>query len=88
MNGSNKYEIVLNGVNDVRNLVYSASSCHVVGKITGINTEANINSILGLFRLDLSRPHTVEVESKEQSNIERFVDTLKSKNIQITPVTA
>lgn len=88
MRDSNKYEIVLNNVNDVRNLVYSASSCRVNGKITGINTEANINSILGLFRLDLTRPHIVELHSKETSDIESFVSTLKSKNIKITPVTA
>jgi hypothetical protein len=88
MHDSKKYEILLNNVNDVRNLVYTATTCRVVGKITGINTEANINSILGLFRLDLTHPHTLEVSSKEPSDIDSFIDTLKSQNIQVEPVAA
>ena len=78
-----KYEISLKNVHDIRALVYSVTDHNIDGTFEGASTIVKANSILGLFTLDLSCPHVLSVNAKEDSNIAAFEKAMKEQNIAL-----
>lgn len=83
MKNATKYEISLKDVQDIRALVYSITDHNIDGTFEGANSVVKANSILGLFTLDLSRPHTLSVEAKDPANIKAFEKSMKEQNISM-----
>ncbi len=82
----NKLEIKLKNTNDIRTLVYASENNNVCGTIEGNRSKVSITSILGLFTLDMTQPHIINVCEKKNSRLDDFIKELRGNDIEVAAV--